>query len=77
MDAGQLLASTIDGLIIGLVYGVAAMAGEDAVRETKRHLGWPEDKQFYIPEEALKHFREAVDRGAAQEAEWKTLVEEA
>lgn len=25
MDAGQLLASTIDGLIIGLVYGVAAM----------------------------------------------------
>src|SRR5205085_8727752 len=27
--------------------------GEDAVRETKRHLGWPEDKQFYIPDEAL------------------------
>lgn len=25
MDAGQLLASTIDGLIIGMVYGVAAM----------------------------------------------------
>jgi len=49
--------------------------GEDAVRETKRHLGWPEDKQFYIPDEALKHFREAVDRGAQQEAEWKTLVE--
>ena len=49
--------------------------GEDAVRETKRHLGWPEDKQFYIPEEALKHFREALDRGAAQETEWKTLVE--
>ena len=31
--------------------------GEDAVRETKRHLGWPEDKQFYIPDEALVHFR--------------------
>jgi transketolase len=49
--------------------------GEDAVRETKRHLGWPEDKQFYIPDEALKHFREAVDRGARQEAEWNGLVE--
>src|SRR5213596_674464 len=49
--------------------------GEDAVRETKRHLGWPEDKQFYIPDEALKHFREAVDRGARQEAEWDALVE--
>jgi transketolase len=49
--------------------------GEEAVRETKRHLGWPEDKQFYIPDEALKHFREAVDRGARQEAEWNALVD--
>ena len=49
--------------------------GEDAVRETKRHLGWPEDKQFYVPEEALAHFREAVERGAKQEAGWRSLVE--
>ena len=49
--------------------------GEDAVRETKRHLGWPEDKQFFIPEEALAHFREAVDRGEQLEAEWHELVE--
>jgi len=49
--------------------------GEEAVRETKRHLGWPEDKQFYIPEEALNHFRRAVDRGAQQEAEWNASVE--
>lgn len=49
--------------------------GEEAVRETKRHLGWPEDKQFYIPEEALNHFRRAVDRGAQQEADWNALVE--
>src|SRR4051812_42945267 len=37
--------------------------GEEAVRETKRHLGWPEDKQFYIPDEALAHFREAMNHG--------------
>ena len=49
--------------------------GEEAVRETKRHLGWPEDKQFYIPDEALKHFRKAVERGSQQETEWKALVE--
>jgi len=49
--------------------------GEDAVRETKRHLGWPEDKQFYVPDEALKHFRAAVDRGAAYESDWNELVE--
>ncbi|MEP6718802.1 MAG: transketolase [bacterium] len=49
--------------------------GEDAVRETKRHLGWPEDKQFYVPDEAMAHFREAVERGASQEADWRSLVE--
>jgi transketolase len=48
--------------------------GEDAVRETKRHLGWPEDKQFYIPDEALAHFREAVGRGEQLESEWRELV---
>ena len=49
--------------------------GEAAVRETKKHLGWPEDKQFFVPDEALAHFRHAVDRGAKQEQEWNTLVE--
>jgi transketolase len=50
--------------------------GEDAVRETKRHLGWPEDKQFFVPDEALTHFREAIERGAQQESKWKELVEQ-
>jgi len=49
--------------------------GEDAVRETKRHLNWPEDKQFYIPDEALQHFREAINRGAQEEAEWNASIE--
>jgi transketolase len=49
--------------------------GEEAVRETKRHLGWPEDKQFFVPDEALAHFRQAIERGAQQEQEWKALVE--
>jgi transketolase len=50
--------------------------GEDAVKETKRHLGWPEDKQFYIPEEALAHFRRGIERGAKYEKEWGELVTE-
>jgi transketolase len=48
--------------------------GADAVRETKRHLGWPEDQQFYVPDEALAHFREAVERGAQTEGQWNELV---
>jgi transketolase len=49
--------------------------GEDAVREAKRQLGWPEDKQFYIPDEVLAHFREAIPRGEGLEAEWNALAE--
>ncbi|MGB8508082.1 MAG: transketolase [Pyrinomonadaceae bacterium] len=49
--------------------------GADAVRETKKHLGWPEDQTFYVPDEALAHFRETVERGAKQEEEWNALVE--
>jgi transketolase len=48
--------------------------GEDAVRETKRHLGWPEDKQFYIPDEALAHFRKAIEQGKQFENDWGELV---
>ncbi|HEX7999675.1 MAG TPA: transketolase [Pyrinomonadaceae bacterium] len=48
--------------------------GEEAVRETKRHLGWPEDKSFYIPDEALAHFRECIERGAQSENEWNALI---
>ena len=50
--------------------------GDEAVRETKRHLGWPEDKKFYVPEEALAHFRKAIDRGEKFEKEWNELVSE-
>jgi transketolase len=49
--------------------------GEDAVKETKRHLGWPEDKQFYVPPEALAHFRKAIDRGRDFETQWQSQVE--
>jgi transketolase len=48
--------------------------GEEAVRETKRRFGWPEDKQFYVPDEALAHFRKAIERGAQTESEWNALV---
>ena len=48
--------------------------GEDAVKETKRNLDWPENKQFFIPKEALAHFRKAVKDGAAREKDWNALV---
>jgi len=48
--------------------------GAEAVKETKRSLGWPEDEEFYVPEEALAQFRKSIERGEQGEAEWDAHV---
>jgi len=48
--------------------------GEDAVKETKRNLEWPENKSFFIPKEVLAHFRQAVKNGALLEKEWEAAL---
>jgi transketolase len=40
---------------------------------SKKFFGFPEDKSFYIPDEALANWREAKTAGAAAEAEWTKL----
>jgi transketolase len=47
--------------------------GAEAVKETKRNLGWPEDKTFYVPEDAAKNWLEAVNKGAKEESDWNAL----
>jgi transketolase len=49
--------------------------GPDEVKLTKQAYGWDPNKEFYIPDEVLAHFRQAVDRGARWEAEWKDKLE--
>ncbi len=49
--------------------------GEDEVRLTKEAYGWDPDKQFYIPEEALSHFRQSCERGREFESEWQERFE--
>jgi transketolase len=44
--------------------------GAEAVKETKKNLGWPEDRTFYVPEEAAKNWLQAVDKGAKEESDW-------
>jgi transketolase len=48
--------------------------GKDEIKLVKEFFGWPQE-DFYVPGEALEHFREAVERGAAWEAEWNKLFE--
>ena len=42
---------------------------------TKKFFGFPEDQSFYLPDEALKNWRTAIDKGAEYEAEWKKLFD--
>jgi transketolase len=46
--------------------------GEEEVKLTKQAIGWLYEEPFYVPEEALAHFRRCVERGAEQQAEWQS-----
>jgi len=48
-----------------------APLGADEARLTKARLGFPPEASFFIPEEALRHFRRCVERGAKAEAAWR------
>jgi len=45
--------------------------GAEEVVLTKRNLGWPSEEPFFVPEEALNFYRQAVERGAKQEQAWQ------
>ena len=45
--------------------------GAEEVKATKQNLGWPQEPPFFIPDEALAHFREAIGRGEKAEAMWR------
>jgi transketolase len=49
--------------------------GVEEVRLTKERLGWPVAPPFYVPAEALEHFRKAIARGRAAQAEWELRIE--
>lgn len=49
--------------------------GEEELQNAKKNLGWPLEPKFYIPDDVLAHFRQAVQRGAGLEAEWQQCLE--
>ena len=55
------------------VHGEAMGAAD--VAATKKFFGFPEDQSFYVPDDALKNWRQAIDRGASLEAEWNKLFD--
>jgi transketolase len=49
--------------------------GEEEVKLTKEAYGWPSEEAFYVPQEALDHFRESIERGQEFQSEWSERFE--
>ncbi|MEA3279979.1 MAG: transketolase [Thermodesulfobacteriota bacterium] len=48
-----------------------APLGKEEIRLTKKRLGFPEDASFHVPEEAVKLFRESINKGKEAESLWQ------
>lgn len=52
-----------------------APLGAEEVRRTKEIMGWPVEPTFFVPDDALTHWRTAVSRGAELESAWQSRFE--
>src|SRR5207253_6954526 len=48
-----------------------APLGAEEVKLTKQRLGWPSLEPFHVPDESLARWRDARERGAGLETEWR------
>ncbi|HET7251646.1 MAG TPA: transketolase [Gemmatimonadales bacterium] len=49
--------------------------GKEETQLTKRAYGWPEDRTFYVPEEAQREFAKVRARGAALRSDWQQAMD--
>jgi transketolase len=49
--------------------------GEEEVKLTKQQYGWPSEEPFFVPDEALEHFRACVQKGEDEQAKWQERVD--
>lgn len=54
------------------VHGAAL--GSDEITATRQNLGW-NYAPFEVPEDALNHWRKAIDRGAKLESDWNSALD--
>jgi transketolase len=45
--------------------------GDQELNGAKEKLGWPQQPRFYVPDQALAFYRQAVAQGAAREVAWQ------
>ncbi|MDR9414909.1 MAG: transketolase [Gracilimonas sp.] len=53
-----------------------APLGDEEIKLTKKAYNWPSDEPFYIPEEALQLFRQALEKGENAEDKWNNDLTE-
>ncbi len=49
--------------------------GDEELNAAKDNLGWPKAPRFFIPDDVLAFYREAVDRGRELEYDWKMKLD--
>ena len=49
--------------------------GPDELRLTRENLSWPAAPAFHVPDQALEHFRQALEQGRSREAKWLDLFD--
>ncbi len=47
--------------------------GDEEIRLTKKNLGWPEDKSFYVPGEVTEYFASLAGQFSKYEEDWNNL----
>lgn len=48
--------------------------GEEELKGAKINLDWPVEPKFFIPDDVLAFYREAIPRGEQQEMTWQSLL---
>jgi len=49
--------------------------GEEELQATKKALGWPSLEKFFVPQEAVDHFRQAINKGTQFQEKWQSQLE--
>lgn len=48
--------------------------GDEELLATKKALAWPSEEKFFLPQEAVDLFRQAIPKGAKSEDEWRAKL---